>query len=326
MFAFLNIYIALLTDEFSQRVLIINLLLAVAGILLTHVYRGIILRYHWSTLPTEKLIIRVIAGLLLLSFFYSLFYYLLYFGIYGGSFSLVSIQTYLGSYLQICLLFGLWNAFYFIWAYIEHNRHLHIESLKMETEMKDLEIRTIRSNLQPHFIFNALNSIRALIDEDPELARKAITRISNILRKTIVKQQLTDTLENELALVEDYLALEKIRFEERLRFSKTIAPDTLSIQIPTMMLQTLIENAIKHGISMLDQGGEIRILSEIRNHKLHLEVINTGTLNQGGSPENSLGFGVSSTLQRLQYLYGTKASHAMYEKNNEVHVLIIIEL
>lgn len=97
----------------------------------------------------------------------------------------------------------------------------------MEASVKDLEIRTIRSNLQPHFIFNSLNSIRALIDENPELARNAITQISNILRNSITNQEITDSLENELKLVNDYLALEKIRFEERLQYQQKYIPQHL---------------------------------------------------------------------------------------------------
>jgi LytS/YehU family sensor histidine kinase len=195
----------------------------------------------------------------------------------------------------------------------------------MESAMKDLELKTIRSNLQPHFIFNSLNSIRALIDEDPELARKAITKISNILRSSITKQDATDSLENELKLVNDYLALEKIRFEERLSLTQDIDPASLPIQVPTMMLQTLVENAIKHGISSLEQGGRIHIKTSYTNHQLEIEVINSGTLNQDEANENSLGFGLSSTRQRLKLLYSNTSDLELFEQNGYVHVRVKIK-
>ncbi|GBL35795.1 uncharacterized sensor-like histidine kinase SAV0224 [Filimonas sp.] len=163
----------------------------------------------------------VIAAITLLSVVYNVLYYVCIYFLYEESIFKLAPSSFLGSFVSVFFLFSLWSIIYFAWTYVESNRRNLIERLKMESAMKDLELKTIRSNLQPHFIFNALNSIRALIDEDPELARKAITRISNILRSSITKQEVTDTLENELTLVNDYLALEKIRSKNALRSAKT---------------------------------------------------------------------------------------------------------
>jgi two-component system LytT family sensor kinase len=324
-FAFLNIYIAALLNELTKDVLIVNILISVIGFILSHQFRNYILKHKLSSLGTEKLLITLAVAISILSIIYNLIYYLcLYFLYYDTVFS-VSASTVFGSFVSVFFLFSVWSIIYFAWTYIETNRSNLIERLKMESSLKDLELKTIRSNLQPHFIFNSLNSIRALIDENPELARKAITHISNILRSSITQQDITDTLENELTLVGDYLALEKIRFEERLNFSKEISASSLPIHVPTMMLQTIVENAIKHGISKLEKGGRIHIEASYNQPILQLEVINTGTLNLDEKNDNSLGFGLNSTKQRLKLIYNNDASFNIFEKDNMVHVLIKIK-
>ncbi len=113
-----------------------------------------------------------------------------------------------------------------------------------------MSLERLKSHINPHFIFNSLNSIRALVDENPERARTAITELSNILRSSMqVEKMETVPLNKELDIVKDYLALEQMRFEERLKIELDIDEDTLNQPVPPMMLQTLVENAIKHGIS-----------------------------------------------------------------------------
>jgi LytS/YehU family sensor histidine kinase len=181
-----------------------------------------------------------------------------------------------------------------------------LDRLKLETTVKELELKTIKSHVNPHFIFNSLNSIRALVDENPQRARTAITELSNILRSSMqVDKAETVSFEKELNIVKDYLALENMRFEDRLKVEYEIDEDTLDQQVPPMMLQTLVENAIKHGISKHIRGGTIKIISDFKNHYHELAVQNTGNLNGGLNTE---GFGLSSTQNRLGLLYGDRAS------------------
>ncbi len=322
-FALFNIYFAYMNQELTYRIFYINLLLSVFGFLISHGYRYFILAKKWIQKPTETLIRYVLFATAVLSVVYNLLYYLLLFLL---RIEVMAPDAYLVSLITVYVIFALWNLIYFTWQYLEKSRLIQIETLKMESALKDLEIKTIRSNLQPHFIFNSLNSIRALIDEDPELARAAITKISNILRNTITKQEATDTLQNELALVEDYLDLEKIRFEERLHFVKNIDETTLGVQIPTMMLQTLIENAIKHGISNLEAGGTVRLNTKTAGQDLIIEVINDINAGQMGQRENSLGFGLSSSKQRLKLLYEDEASLSLNFDQDQAMVLIRIPL
>lgn len=323
LFALFNIYFAYMNQELTYQTFYINLLLSVFGFVISHGYRNYILRNQWIQKETEILIRYVLFATGLLAVIYNILYYLL---LYLLRIEVLLPDACIVSFITVYVIFALWNLIYFSWQYLEKSRMFQIETLKMESSLKDLEIKTIRSNLQPHFIFNSLNSIRALIDEDPELARAAITKISNILRNTITKQEATDTLQNELALVEDYLDLEKIRFEERLHFIKNIDAATLGVQIPTMMLQTLIENAIKHGISNLEAGGNVLLNSKTDGSYLIIEVINDINTTQVSTRENSLGFGLSSSKQRLKLLYENEASLSLNFDHDQAVVLIKIPL
>lgn len=328
LFALFNTYIARLTGELNAGVFLINVLLALGGGTLTTLFRQWIARRQWPSKPTEQLLPRIAAAVAVLSALYTAWYFLLLGFLFPDAWQRLDAARIGGAWTSAAILLALWTGLYFAWLYIENSRASLIRHLQLEAGMKDLEIRTMRSQLQPHFLFNALNSIRALIDEDPELARMALTKMAHILRKSITRQQATDTLGSELELVRDYLDLEKIRFEERLQVEEDIAPDTLEIQIPTMMLQTLVENAVKHGISRRERGGRILIRTFLRAGSLQMEVLNTGQL---PAPEaiphaESLSFGLQSSRQRLHHLYGPEAGLTLEERQGEVCVHITIPL
>ena len=209
------------------------------------------------------------------------------------------------NYFFTFILVALWLLIYLVWHFIEKNRKDQLDKLKLETTVKELELKTIKSHINPHFIFNSLNSIRALVDENPQRARKAITELSNILRSSMqAEKSETVTLQRELDIVKDYLALEHMRFEERLKIKFDIDEDTLNQPVPPMMLQTLVENAIKHGISKHVNGGEVIVVAKFKGDHLELMVRNTGQL----SPTmNGDGFGIKSTQDRLNLMYQGKA-------------------
>lgn len=209
----------------------------------------------------------------------------------------------------------IWNSIYFIYHYVAETRKNQLDNLKLEALVKSLELKTIKSHINPHFIFNALNSIRALIDEDPSRARHAVTGLSKILRSSMQSDQSeVITLEKELDIVKDYLALELIRFEDRLKISYQIDEETLDNPIPPMMLQTLVENAIKHGIGKKVEGGEIVISTHEKKDFYILKVVNTGILE---IPDEHDGFGLISTSNRLNLIFGERSSFSIVQLNNE---------
>lgn len=286
------------------------------GLLSTHLFRNAINRQNWFQYGFERQV-------------------LLFFGlmvgtgviIYLGSTVVTNLfrqpgdrkpfsgTTVVWSLLSTCLITANWWLIYFIWHYIDRNQNAQVDKLKLESTVKELELKTIKSQLNPHFIFNALNSIRALVDENPQRARTAITELSNILRNSMqVEKVETVSLENELSIVKDYLALENIRFEERLKVQYDIDPDTLELPIPPLMLQTLVENAIKHGISRVVNGGTVRIGSHLKNLHHEITIENTGQILEA---RNGQGFGLQSTRQRLSLLFGSRASFDIYNKNEQ---------
>lgn len=204
-----------------------------------------------------------------------------------------------------------WLSIYILWHYIEFTNSEAIQKIKLESLIKELQLKTIKSQMNPHFIFNALNSIRALVDEDPQRARQAITELSNILRSSIQADQAEVTsLEKELNIVKDYLALEYIRFADRLVIEYDIEQATLTNQMPPMMLQTLVENAIKHGLSKQPGNCLIRIISKFEDNKHLLMVQNTGVLDKEMGQD---GFGLQSTKNRLNILYRGNAAFEIYQ-------------
>ena len=212
------------------------------------------------------------------------------------------------------ILIALWLLIYMVWHYVLKNSRDRMDRLRLEKTVKELELKTIKSHINPHFIFNSLNSIRALVEENPTRARTAITELSNILRSSLQVEKLeTVPLERELNIVKDYLALEQMRFEERLQINFDIEEKTLQQPIPPMMLQTLVENAIKHGISKRINGGTINIISRIKGHQVELLVQNTGKIQNDAE-----GFGIKSTRNRLQFLHNGSSVFAISNLNENM--------
>jgi two-component system, LytTR family, sensor kinase len=231
----------------------------------------------------------------------------------------------LSSGFSYFLLFFIWNLIYFVYHYVEKSRKQQLDTLRLESMVKELELQTIKAHINPHFIFNSLNSIRALVMENPERARRAVTELSNILRSSMKVEKVESVaFEKELDIVKDYLALENMRFEDRLRIEYEIDEDTLDQPVPPMMLQTLVENAIKHGISKQVNGGVVKIISDFKGNYHRLAVQNTGQLNGYVNGDNSLadgagrGFGIFSTTNRLSLLYGDKALFEIKQLNGSL--------
>jgi LytS/YehU family sensor histidine kinase len=215
----------------------------------------------------------------------------------------------------------LYYAFWFLLYFLFHFLDNYNNSLKYEAKINEIRLNHLKSQLNPHFIFNALNSVRALVDEDPEKAKSAITRISNMLRFSLMmdKKQVID-FADELSTVKDYLALETIRFEERLEVIYLVEDEAYSYKIPPMMLQTIVENGIKHGISNLVKGGLIEIkCREGLQEELYIQVKNSGYLNPNSSKSKKEvgGHGIENTRQRLKLLYGDQASFRIFNSGNQ---------
>lgn len=281
----------------------------VTGILATHLLRMVIKSGNWMMQPVEIAIPKLAAGVILTSVLFSFVVLkaIEYFNVSIDVSRKISFAAKLAGYTVDNGMFILpWVLIYYFYHFFQKSRKQQMDTLKMESLIKELELKTIKAHINPHFIFNSLNSIRALVDENPQRARAAVTELSNILRSSMQAEKMeTVPLEKELGIVKDYLALENMRFEDRLKIEYDIDEDTLDQPVPPMMLQTLVENAIKHGISKQINGGIVKVTSDFKNNYHELSVQNTGYLN--GYKAGSEGFGLSSTTNRLSLLYGDKA-------------------
>jgi len=302
-----------------------HILLVPSAIFLTHIYRLLIIRKHWlqKTILTQ-LLVAIVSGYLLSSSFLILQYALnsLIFGYYNRL-SLIDISI---SLINFWFVFLVWSIIYYFYHYLLNIRKSEFNSLKIQATLKEAELNKLKSQLNPHFMFNALNSIRALIDEDPKKAKQAVTKISSILRQTLsLEKNKLISFDREMELVKDYLDLEKIRFEERLHYTFEIEPGSNRYQVPPMILQTLVENAIKHGISHLTEGGMITIKTTIlKNEKLQIEISNSGHYNPETTPQS--GYGIKNTRDRLAHVFADEASFSIFNEKFFVKTQIVIPL
>lgn len=228
------------------------------------------------------------------------------------------------SILSSCILCGLWS---FI-CYMIESQHLQrdaaIKNLQIEMSMKEVQLNALAGKIDPHFVFNALNNIRALIDEDSEKARSAIVVLSDILRSPITNNlQDKISIAEEILLVRNYISLSKIQFEDRLIYTEDIDEHAKTALIPSMMLQILVENAIKHGISQLPDGGALSLHIHKREQQLVCNIINHGHLRLN-SETSGFGVGIKVINDRLRLLYNDNASFSLHEINNTVVAELIL--
>jgi len=171
----------------------------------------------------------------------------------------------------------------------------------------EARLQALTSQINPHFLFNTLNSVSSLIRTNPTEARSMVLKLSNILRRLLRKHDNFAALRDELGFIDDYLSIEVTRFGDKLRVEKNVASDTLDMLVPSMLLQPLVENCIKHGLSSKVEGGTIRIGARRADSRLHLTVEDDGV----GIAENKLaslleqGIGVSNVHERLKVLFET---------------------
>lgn len=319
-------------DQFSStpNVYLYTVLLILSAIAISHGIRFVIIRQSLlakklSDLILITLVIAVLAGFLLETFQYAIeqIIELDFLPDGPGKVEPFTWPSFLFGVSRSVILFLVWSGFYYVFAITEKSRNQEMMNLKWVASKNEIELKNLRTQLNPHFLFNSLNSIRALVGLNPEQAKVSITHLSNLLRKSIQlgKMKLI-TLSEELELVNVYLELEKIRFEERLTLHYALEQEALSCDIPPLMIQTLVENGIKHGISQCIDGGEITISASKKNNVLHVRIISTGTYEE---TKDTNGIGLLNTQKRLAILFGDKASFEIYQAEKNVVVTINIE-
>ncbi|MGB3464442.1 MAG: histidine kinase [Cyclobacteriaceae bacterium] len=311
-FATINTFVFyLIYDYFDRSQILVEFFRACINILITHQLRNLLIRKGWLKLRWQKLVPLIVFAVVIMTVINicSLF---IYTAIWDPDNIPSTAKEIFTGLIEPFVIYIIWCIIYFTFHYFER----YNKALQYEVAINEFELNNLKNQLNPHFIFNALNSIRALVDENPKKSKLAITQLSNIMRNSLIldKKRLI-SFEEELQTVKDYLALELVRYEERLRVNFDVAPESVDFNIPPMMIQTLVENGIKHGISKLKDGGEISVKSEVINHSLQIQIRNSGQYNDPGT-DNHSGFGLQNTIKRLDLIYGEEASFSIQNEND----------
>ncbi|MGL4598933.1 MAG: sensor histidine kinase [Bacteroidia bacterium] len=323
LYTLLNVIFLSLNDTLSRTLAISLGVIFLTGILLTELFRAYIIQQNWMQKPALQILPRVVFINILMGILLQLTQTAIEYFIKPENTGLFGVRFTLGA-LNFSFVFFFWSLIYFSVHYIENFRRVEIQGLRLQALSRETELNRLKSQLNPHFMFNAMNSIRALVDENPQRAKEAVTQLANILRNTLQlgKARLIP-LSQELELVRDYLALESVRLEERLRLEWKIATGSEQLEVPPLMIQTLVENCIKHGIAKIPEGGLLQFETQV--HETHIEIFirNTGVFDQSQKPTS--GHGLSNTKQRLDLLYGNRATFDIQqEKPNVVLTHLVI--
>jgi signal transduction histidine kinase len=205
------------------------------------------------------------------------------------------------------ILYGLTVALYYTLEYYRRYQQESVRAAQLQTQLAQAQVQTLKMQLHPHFLFNTLHSISALVHDDPDSAESMIARLSDLLRRALDQSATQEIpLRDELDFLNLYLDIERIRFEDRLKVEYDIDPGVLDALVPNMILQPLVENAIRHGISSRTENGRICISAKKRANDLLLRVEDNGS----GMPARAVlalkeGVGLTSTRGRLERLYGS---------------------
>lgn len=325
LYALLGIGIVASFDTGSDGINLTPLVSALLMLWSTHLFRGFIksrkgwLREHlagtllqlFPMMVGAALLINMVNSVLLIEVF-RLFTW--------QEFSVAALLLYM---LQTVIYYFLWIGIYLVIQYFRGYKQQEIEKWKLESAVKEAELIALKAQINPHFLFNSLNNIRALILEDPHKSRDMIAHLADLFRYSIrFNDKERVPLSEELEIVENYLSLESIHYEDRLRYQIHCDPQLKDTPIPPMVIQLLVENAIKHGISQEKNGGEIRIDIQSREDKgLYLMVSNTGKLKDRRDPG---GIGIKNALDRIRLVLDKEPEFSLEQIGNQVQTTLII--
>ncbi|MCT4639525.1 MAG: histidine kinase [Bacteroidales bacterium] len=258
----------------------INIVLGSCFLFTSHLLRLLFKRYNYSKLRIFRLFIYLlitnITGAFICQMLINL---LLYFVVKPQGLQPATVQSTIYYMLNINMIFWLWSVIYFVIHYFENYKSSEIEKIEVKLALKDAELEMLKKQIDPHFTFNALNNIRMLILEDQRKAREAVTSLSDLLRYSLQKGKGNYTvLGEEVELTENYLSLQKIQYEDKLRYKIDIDKDLYRIKVPPFMLQLLVENAVKHGIAKQVKGGDITISVNTTGNSVSINIYNTGVI------------------------------------------------
>jgi two-component system sensor histidine kinase AlgZ len=322
-----GLWVAVLDHGWRRSAVYGYILFFLYCIALTHLLRGMIRRRKWITLPLPRALARLAVASLVIGAIQRTLVIGVYTAIEGslGEWSDRSSIAFL--FMGVSIATTVWTVLYLAITTMRHSREVRQNQMQMKLELSNAELRALEAQINPHFLFNCLNSIRGMIVEDTVQAQDMVTKLANILRYSLQRNRKhTVPLEVEVEAVSDYLALESIRFEDRLQVRVELAQEARRTEIPAMLVQTLVENAIKHGVEHVRGQGMVSIRAALEGDRLRIEVENSGILQE--PPQNSTQIGLANARERLRILYSERASLSLLPSGKErvkATVLIPVE-
>lgn len=303
-------------------------------VLITHVYRSFALANGWDKMELNSLLKRLIIAVAVMGMIYAWttlakiwLLRVIFFTGDGNTFELFLRENGLNIFIAGIRLMSIWLLAYHLYHYAIREINITKENARLQLLQKDARLSHLSAQLNPHFLFNAMNTIKSLIAEDPVSARRGIDLLSEILRSGLNNgDQTMVSLETEINLISDYLEFEKLRLEERLMYKIDIAhvQAILSkIIVPRLSIQTLVENAVKHGINQIKAGGMILVMVSREKEYLKVLVSNSGKIGTGGPLG---GHGLKSLRERLALCYKEGSSFSLTEQDSKVLATVIIPL
>jgi len=308
-YAVIGLLITRLFQGLTPAIAVTNVLsCAVAG-LLTHGIRGWIRRRRWLEFGVARMLPRlagasVAAALVVVAVALGLGLYVTHAYVWSASTPAILVAASFNWIFVMLLWTSAWAALHAL----RHWRLAEIRRLELEVAARDAQLDALSARVQPHFFFNAMNGLRALIAEDPARAREMATELADLMRYALMAGRRDQVrLDEELAAVETYLRIESVRLESRLSWSLDVASADPGTAVPPMLLQTLVENAVKHGVAALPEGGAIEVRARSADGRLVLGVTGPGRL--ADAPGE--GFGLELARERLRLLHGAAAEVAL---------------
>src|SRR5665213_884203 len=286
--------------------------ICISGFALTHLLRWIIKRALWLSLAPRALLIRMLIATALLAsalYFISIVLSLAQYNtpvapIVGALYRRLSPDGQLfNQFVMSVIVTLIWVGLYLGFAVQRRRYEVQVHQVELAHLLHIAELRLLKAQLNPHFLFNALNGVRAMIADEPVRAQNAVTQLARTLRYILgSNDDELVTLARELEMVNDYLALEGLRLADRLTVVRDIALEATQARVPVMLIQTLIENAIKHGIAELKEGGRLRIEAHVVNAELIIQITNARPISS--PPRHAQGTGLKNSSERLRLLFG----------------------
>ena len=324
---FCAIFVSALSDVRTTYFLVDQVFFCVLGLAATHLLRAIFFSLHWDALGLASQFWRVLLLILLLSAAESWTFTSLLPPLHhevstrllprpeslgprmhrneASEATFPNLVRFSFEFAKTLLTLFAWAAIYFGYRLQQMLKTAQLDRLRLDAAVKESELKALRSQVNPHFLFNSLNTIRALIDEDRLKAREGITRLAELFRASLRSSEVdTVSLRTELQTVNAYLGLEKLRFEDRLQIRMEVDPKAMEMTIPPFVLQTLVENAFKHGIYPQSAGGVISCVIQATPEGMQVSVTNPGQL---PSEEKYRESGIANARARLKLIYGESA-------------------